>query len=75
MSDLHCWKGLRDHLEDVHGWGTDAYWEAWAKTWSEDGTESYDGTCMLPDGHEGEHVFTRDDEIVVAFVDEATHAT
>ncbi len=64
---LHCWKGERDHLEDVHGWGTDAYWNAWALTWSEDGSKSLDGTCMREADHDGEHEFTRDDQIGVTF--------
>jgi hypothetical protein len=62
---LHCWKDEREHLADVHGWGTDAYWNAWALTW--DGDVSLDGTCMLEAGHDGPHEFTPDSDIGVTF--------
>lgn len=42
------------------------------------GPETEDGwstTCMLLDGHEGSHEWTRDDEIQVAFEDAASEAS
>lgn len=75
MSGLHCWMDEREHLEEVHGWGTDAYWEAWRKTWSEDGEKSLSATCMLLDGHDGPHDFTPDSNIGVFFANPANVAS
>jgi hypothetical protein len=54
---VHCWKGKSDHAEEVHGHGSPEWIEAFLE----------DGTCMLLEGHEGEHEFTPDREIGVAF--------
>lgn len=60
MSDrvLHCWKDLHAHAEEKHGWGSDAWAEAYVKPGA---------TCMLEAGHSGEHEFTDDGEIGVRF--------
>ena len=60
---LHCWKGKREHMEDVFGWGSPEYWA----TYSDDG-DNRDGTCMLEAGHTTPHDFTPDDKIGVALV-------
>ena len=57
VTTTHCWKGHREWLEETG----QAYTDAWAATWD------CDGTCMLPDGHDGPHEFVPDAEIQVAF--------
>ncbi len=56
MPEKHCWKGIMDDLE----FGTDAWLRA-----------SIDlparATCMLPDGHDGPHEWTPNDQIRVNF--------
>lgn len=32
-----------------------------------EGSVEGEGTCMLPDGHDGDHLFTPDDEILICF--------
>jgi hypothetical protein len=44
-----CWKSRRDYLEEIQGHDV------------EDDVE--DGTCVLPDGHAGEHDFLPDDVV------------
>lgn len=68
MSDrvLHCWMGKRDYAIDVHGWGSPEH----LATYSDNDEEDNDGTCMLPDGHDGEHEFTPDNEIGISFAPE-----
>lgn len=56
----HCWKSYQAHIEETFGWCSDEHLETYSD-------EFRDGTCMLPEGHEGEHVFTPDDEIEVEF--------
>ncbi len=41
-------------------------------TWDECGTGS---TCLLPDGHDGDHEFTPDDQITVSFAARQTGET
>ena len=60
---LHCWKDRRQHIEEQYGFGSDAWVETFAEDWKP-------GTCMLPDGHSGEHDFTDDGDIGVTFVDD-----
>lgn len=52
-----CWKGKREWAEEAHGWGS----PEWAQAYVED------GTCLLPDGHPGEHEWTPDADIVISF--------
>lgn len=59
---VHCWTGKREWAEKTFGWGSDEH----LATYSEDG-DSRDGTCMLEDGHDGDHDFTPDDQIGVTF--------
>lgn len=51
---LHCWQGENDENEI----GSDE----WVEIFLRGG-----GICMLPDGHEGPHVFTPPDEITISF--------
>jgi len=52
----HCWKDYREHIEETCGVGSDA----WNASFDRSG-----GTCMLPEGHDGPHEFTADDQIMV----------
>ena len=56
---LHCWTDEREHAEEVHG----RLSPQWAEVWFRD----VSGTCMLPQGHDGPHQFTPDDQIGVTF--------
>lgn len=55
----HCWKDYRTHLEEI---GKE-YSPEWAATYDEGGNS----TCMLEHGHEGEHEWTNDHDIVITF--------
>ena len=51
-----CWQGHRDQFEV----GTDEYIQSWI--------DYPDGaTCLLPEGHEGPHEWTPDDQILISF--------
>lgn len=67
---LHCWMGRREAAEEdyerMHGAGSFFGSDAWAETHSE---EWKDGTCMLPDLHDGPHEFTDDERIGIKFAD------
>lgn len=54
---LHCWQGENDENEV----GSDEWAEIFLRG---------DGTCMLPDGHDGPHAFTPDDRLFVRFNEE-----
>jgi hypothetical protein len=54
---LHCWADEAGQYEVGSN--------EWAEAYAHGG-----GTCMLPAGHDGPHVFTPDDEIVIVFADE-----
>lgn len=56
----HCWKGYREHLEDIGK----IYTPEWAETY-----ERGSKTCMLENGHGGEHDFVDDSAIVITFKD------
>ena len=61
-AEPHCWKDGPEEtvLLDLPAGETDnGQW--WGRL------RSIGSTCMLPDGHEGEHVFTPDDAIGVTF--------
>ena len=63
---LHCWKDEREYAEETYGFGS----PEWADTYLDPITHELSdrsGTCMLPAGHEGPHVFTPDDQIGVTF--------
>lgn len=53
----HCWKGNQDDAEEKFGFLSDEWYDA----------NLHSGTCLLPDGHDGNHVFTPDSEICVSF--------
>ena len=56
MSEKHCWKGYREHLEET------------GKIYSDEWVATYYGTnktCLAEHGHEGEHEFVDDDSIEV----------
>jgi len=50
---LHCWAGKADQYEI----GADEWAEAMA----------HPATCLLPDGHDGPHDWTPDEEIIIEF--------
>jgi len=52
----HCWKDYREHLVEIGQEGT----PEWVETY-------YDGnkTCLLEQGHEGDHEFTDDNSIEI----------
>ena len=64
MSDriLHCWQDRASHVAEVYGFHSDEHIE----TYHEPGA-----TCMLPRDHEGDHVFTLDDEIEIQIAEES----
>lgn len=64
MSEVHCWADKLEHIEATYG--------RCSREWSEELVSGDDGTCMLPDGHEGPHDFTGDDQIDVSFPDKET---
>jgi hypothetical protein len=53
----HCWKDKAEFIEDEGGYNS----EEWAEAFL------HSGTCMLEAGHEGDHIFTPDDEITITF--------
>ncbi len=60
----HCWMGRTEWIEETYGYLSEEY--------IADAADAYDdsymsSTCMLLDGHEGPHEFTRDDQITIAF--------
>lgn len=54
---MHCWKDYRTHLEEIG----QIYSEEWVETWHEGGK-----TCLLEDGHDGDHDFVNDSTIMVS---------
>jgi hypothetical protein len=58
MPERHCWA---DYLETL---------EYLSEEWLRVTVEQAGATCLLPAGHEGEHVWTPDREIVVEFAAE-----
>ena len=54
--ETRCWAGELDQYEI----GSDEWCEVLARG---------DGTCMLPDGHEGPHIFTPNSDIGVHFIE------
>ena len=61
---LHCWKDKLEHTIERYGWGSDEYCTV---------LDSDDGTCMLADGHDGPHIFTPDDQIIIEFTDQGVN--
>ncbi len=52
----HCWAGATDGLE------------IGSQAWAEMHARFPDGaTCMLESGHDGPHIYTPDNEIIVTF--------
>lgn len=62
MARAHCWTGKGEWLEDTYGWRSVEY----AEYITNDEPRS---TCMLFDGHDGPHVWTPDNEILITFSD------
>ena len=58
----HCWK-------DKSEWTSERFGE-----WSSEHIEAMvdNGTCMLEDGHVGEHEFTPDSQIIITVLDNQT---
>lgn len=62
MSNVtHCWEDYKSFVSDQFGIGSREWCEAHQKG---------DATCLLPEGHEGPHEWTPDDQITVHFVDD-----
>lgn len=57
---MHCWKDRKEHIEETHGFHSPEHLETYSDDWR-------NGTCMLEDGHDGEHEFTPDSQIGVTF--------
>jgi hypothetical protein len=55
----HCWKDKQEFIEEQ---GVKRGSEEWCDVF----TNSQ--TCMLEAGHDGEHVFTSDDELIIKFL-------
>ena len=53
-----CFYDLSDYMEALHGLWSDKYIEALVN----------DGTCLLPLDHEGDHVFTPNNEFEVVLI-------
>ena len=58
---VHCWEDKGDWIESTYGVASDEY----AAYYAADDR----GMCLLPDGHEGPHVFTPTSEITLVFKD------
>ena len=54
---LHCWHGENDDNEI----GSDEWTEIFIRG---------EGACLLPDGHDGPHIYTPDDEFLIVFAPE-----
>ncbi len=54
---VHCWAGNEEIAIDHYGIGSDQHLD----------TMDNPGTCMLLDGHKGDHEFTPDGNIVITF--------
>lgn len=70
MPDLHCWKDKGEWIEETYGRWSDEHIEHEQQryqAYENDDVEHPGGTCMLPKGHDGPHVFTSDDDIVIDF--------
>ena len=57
---LHCWKDRKTDIEERFGYLSPEH----VDTYQED---FQNGTCMLPEGHEGPHEFTSDSNITITF--------
>lgn len=57
---VHCWEDLHSWAEDEHGWGSDV----WATLYTQPSA-----TCLLAHGHDGDHEWTADSDIVIAVSD------
>mgnify|MGYP001589898352 CR=1 FL=1 len=51
----HCWKDKSEYASEIYGEWSDEHMTALVE----------DGTCMLTDGHPGEHEFTPDSQIMI----------
>ena len=54
-----CWVHESEEIERRYGWASPEmidYWQRESK-----------GVCMLPDGHDGPHAWTPEDQIVITF--------
>lgn len=76
MGAAHCWKGYAEWV--CEHYGVKHWWEAPDEAKAliiGDGdlnTGFNDATCLLPDGHEGPHEWTPDNEIIIRFPAEAS---
>ena len=56
---LHCWKDKIEWSEETYGFGSAEWAEAIL----------HGGTCMLQDGHDGDHEFVADNDVVIEFIE------
>ncbi len=56
---VHCWTDKTHYMQETYGWASDQHIAAIS--------EDVGSTCMLIEGHEGDHVWTPDDAIGVRF--------
>jgi hypothetical protein len=56
-AERHCWKDGPEEI--VQEGGEEGQW--WTRL------RPVGSTCLLPDGHPGEHRFTPDDQLVIQF--------
>lgn len=59
----HCWKDKREWAEETFGFHSDEH----LATYHDGGN----ATCMLEDGHEGDHEWTADEAITISFGDKS----
>lgn len=57
---VHCWKGNDEHIEDTFGFHSEEH----LATYADDFVSS---TCMLENGHDGDHDFVPDSDIGMTF--------
>lgn len=53
----YCWTDELEFIEETGGYASDEYIQALNRS----------RTCLLPDGHDGAHEWTDDDDIRVTF--------
>lgn len=72
MGRTCCWTDKGEWLRDTFGETSPEYLDYEADRWIHH--EGAGHTCLLPDGHEGEHEWTADGEIVIRVAPKLTDA-
>lgn len=69
----HCWKDYLEWISERYGFGSEEWVAAttelhYMDRYFDDNAPRYIGrSCMLPEGHDGQHDWVSDDEISVTF--------